>query len=695
MARYGVPGVSVAIIDGDEIVVLEALGVADMESGEPLYPATSLQAASVSKAVAAFGAMTLVDNGQLSLSAPANQYLSTWKIPSSPLSNDDPVDLAELLSHSGGISVPSYPGFERGADLPSIDDILEGQPNAYSARVELVGDQGAYRYSGGGYMVVQKMIEEVTGRSFEHFMQEAVFSPLEMSRSTFRIMNEPAGLAFGHDWTGGRREDPWQDYPQAAPAGLWSTPEDLARWLIAFGRAYRGEDMSLLTSESARAMARQIAGDTGLGFGVNGEGDSLYVTHAGWTIGYRSHVVYYPALGKGAVVMTNSDAGHLLINDLLRTIGRERMWPEAQPTVSVSRADWTDEARAALAGSYRVSPAGFVIRLEQVGADFRLTTPRGAPYTVIPIRSDALIIEETGAVIEIDQETGALGVWGMSANRYDANDRAAAPGPTSETPIAPIEYVYKATEGAELTAFVFKAEDDDIERPAVLLYHGGGWRSGRPDWTFGLARALAEQGVVAIPVEYRLSEGDITPIDAFEDVCSSLAWVRRHAEPLGVARDRIALHGVSAGGHLAALTGTRGCADGAEPPSLLLLHSPALSMARDGWFTGLLKDRATPDEYSPLDLITDRTPATFIVSGAEDTLTPHRYALEFCGDLNSRGVLCSIETFQGLGHILTRNLDNQESDFQIAEEDVLRARGALFRFLENAEFLSQDRDASG
>jgi CubicO group peptidase (beta-lactamase class C family) len=418
MKRYGVPGLSVAFVEGDRII-LSAFGARDADSRAPITTDLLFQAASISKPVTAVGVMTLVDRGLVSLDDPANDYLVGWSIPPSPFSEDDPITIRELLSHSGGISVPSYPGFERGAQMPSLDEILVGAPNAYSDPVASVSSQGTYRYSGGGFQILEKVIEDVSGEDFEQYMQREVFGPLGMTRSTFVIQDDPEGLVFGHNWKGERREDPWQDYPQRAAAGLWSTPEDLARLLIGIGQAYRGSATGVISPNSAREIAIRVAGDTGLGFGVHGEAESLYISHAGWTIGYRSNVLYFPERREGLVVMTNADAGHHQIADIQRTVGKAKAWPGFGESLALERAEWSAERSAALEGTYQVGPAGFPIDIKQDRDGFELSTPRGSSYRLIPTGPNSLIIEETGERVEFDAKARTLFLWGMLAQRSE------------------------------------------------------------------------------------------------------------------------------------------------------------------------------------------------------------------------------------------------------------------------------------
>lgn len=228
----------------------------------------------------------------------------------------------------------------------------------------------------------------------------------------------------------------------------------------------------------------------------------------------------------------------------------------------------------------------------------------------------------------------------------------------------PLTYTYREIDGAALDAFVFppSARAAGARSNAILLFHGGGWSAGEPAWTFDAARRFAGLGLVAIAVQYRLSADEITPIEALDDACAALAWARAQHETLGLT-GRVAGYGVSAGGHLIAAAATVGCPDGVEGPDALLLWSPAVNVAEDGWFRRMLKGRGRPEDYSPLEHVSPSTPPTSIVQGEKDTLTPLSGARRFCDRVLEAGGVCELNVYEGVGHLLTRNLANQESDF--------------------------------
>lgn len=244
----------------------------------------------------------------------------------------------------------------------------------------------------------------------------------------------------------------------------------------------------------------------------------------------------------------------------------------------------------------------------------------------------------------------------------------------------PTEHIYRTVDGVSLRAFVFKpAASGRVSRsPAILLYHGGGWVAGAPDWTFASARRYAALGMVAISVEYRLSRNGVTPIEALEDVCSSFRWARSQARALALDPQRIAASGVSAGGHLAAAAATIGCgnADGAHEtggPDALVLWSPALDVSGDGHFRRLLGERATVEALNPVEHVRARMPPVVVVHGERDNLTPLSGVRRFCDRVKSGGGRCVVHEYPGVGHLLTRNLADQENDFD--PDPVARADG--------------------
>jgi acetyl esterase/lipase len=261
--------------------------------------------------------------------------------------------------------------------------------------------------------------------------------------------------------------------------------------------------------------------------------------------------------------------------------------------------------------------------------------------------------------------TGALALVLLQAGPLPT--QAGAPEPS-------FTRVYREAGRDSLRAYIFMPPGHDANHAtsAILLFHGGGWSDGAPEWTFPAARRFADSGLVAVAVEYRLSAGNVTPIEALADACAALAWVRAHAAELGL-NGRLAGYGVSAGGHLVAATATVGCPDRTAGPDALLLWSPALDLASDRWFASLVQGRATAAALSPARHVGPATPPTSIVHGERDAVTPLAGVTRYCAALTDLGGRCDLHVYPGVGHLLSRNLANQESDFD--PDPVARANG--------------------
>jgi len=265
----------------------------------------------------------------------------------------------------------------------------------------------------------------------------------------------------------------------------------------------------------------------------------------------------------------------------------------------------------------------------------------------------------------------------------------------------PVSHVYREADGKKLSAHVFMPSGEASRRrtSAILLFHGGGWVAGRAEWTFDDARRFAALGMAAVAIEYRLSEGTNTPIEALEDARAAFRWVRRQAAAFNIDPGRVAGYGVSAGGYLvaaAALVDFPGEAavEKDAGPDLLLLWSPALDVAADRWFVQLLRGRAAPADYSPMEHAGAATPPTSIVIGDRDTVTPLPRAKLFRDRVVLAGGICELNVYPGVGHLLTRNLAHQESDFD--PDPVFRADGKARqeRFLRERGYLPANEVSS-
>jgi CubicO group peptidase (beta-lactamase class C family) len=348
MTANHVPGLSVAVIDGCRIAWAKGYGVTEAGGSNPVTADTLFLAGSISKSVSALGALALVESGKLSLDEDVNRRLRSWRVPAGPYSAQ-PVTLARLLDHTAGFTGGEfYPGYEIGAPLPSLVQILDGQPPATNPAVRVSFMPGSkWQYSGDGYLVVQQLMIDVSGRSFAELMRELVFARLDMRRTTFEqpLPNDlSASAAAGTRIDGSQVRGKWHVTPELAAAGLWSTPTDLAKVAIEVALSAQGKANRVLSRNRTVDMLAPHVSDgvinilgtaedpDAMGYGFFVGAKTHRFGHVGGHVGYQATFVMFADSGNGAVIMTNSDHGLLVGNQMLNAIATEYRWNYTVPS---------------------------------------------------------------------------------------------------------------------------------------------------------------------------------------------------------------------------------------------------------------------------------------------------------------------------------------------------------------------------
>lgn len=337
MKTYKVPVVGYAIIDHYKVVDAKtvSLNKALKTSNDTLF-----QAASISKSVTAYGALSLVDQHKIQLNKPANAYLHAWKIPDNQFTRRDPVKVINLMDMTSGASVSGFAGYKQGKRLPSSLQLLQGIAPANSLPVRITYVPGSqYFYSGGGFQILQEIISDVSRQSFVKFMNHMVLKKLKMDNSIYQYpLRNKKLLALavpGFDgWPNGK-EIPggWHNYACLGACGLWSTPSNLAKFALNITASYLGSPHGLISKNTARKMlTRQKNTSFGLGVVVAGKGKNLYFWKAGHNYGYHSLLIMFPNRGKGLVIMTNSETGEKVVNYITAVIAHNYHWPYYFPS---------------------------------------------------------------------------------------------------------------------------------------------------------------------------------------------------------------------------------------------------------------------------------------------------------------------------------------------------------------------------
>jgi CubicO group peptidase (beta-lactamase class C family) len=329
--------------------------------GPAVTPDTLFQAASISKPVTAMAVLHLAESGKLGLDADVNQYLKTWKVPANIFTEKTKVTLRELLTHTAGMTVHGFPGYASDAARPTVVQVLNGEKPANTPAILVDTIPGTnWRYSGGGFVVTQLLLQDVTGQPFSTLMHDIVLGPIGMTRSTYDQplpQNRIAEAAMPYRQSGQPVPGGPHVYPEMAPAGLWTTPSDLARYAIEVQKALAGKSNGVLSAAMAREMLKPGKNQWGIGVGTGGSAEHPYFTHGGANEGFQCNLVAYNN-GDGAVIMTNSDSGGQLASEILRTIAYEYQWPNFAPHEIPQRKEITVSAEilAKYVGIYSMAP---------------------------------------------------------------------------------------------------------------------------------------------------------------------------------------------------------------------------------------------------------------------------------------------------------------------------------------------------
>ncbi len=357
MEQLNVPGLAVAVFNNYEIEWIRAYGVTDAASKTPVTEETLFQAASISKPVAAMVALHFVEKGLIDLDGDINEKLRSWKVPENEFTRNEKVTLRRILSHTAGLTVSGFRGYGEGEPVPNIIQVLDGEEpsNNDPIRVDVVPGS-TYRYSGGGYTVLQLLIENVTGRPLHELARELVFEPLGMDHSSFQKPLPEELLektSSGHRPDGSPFRGHWYLDTGSTCCGLWTTPADLARFAIEIQKTLRGKSNKVLMTETTGLMVTpQHPSPAGLGLFVQRRNGTAYFTHSGGNEGFRCTLIASEKGGYGLAVMTNSDNGNELYTEMVRSVAFEYRWKNYMPREYES----IEEAIAAFRKMKRDSP---------------------------------------------------------------------------------------------------------------------------------------------------------------------------------------------------------------------------------------------------------------------------------------------------------------------------------------------------
>ena len=329
MKAYNVPGLSIVVIENYKIVDVKGYGVIAAGSPTPVTPKTLFQAGSISKPVAATGALWMVERGELSLDEDVNKKLRTWKVPENEFTTTEKVTLRRIMSHTAGLTVHGFPGYDVDAPVPTLVQIFNGEKPANTAPIRVDTVPGTkWRYSGGGVTIEQQLMVDVSGKPFPAFMRQTVLDKIGMSESSYEQPLPPARAAMTANATypdGKPVHGKWHVYPEMAAAGLWTTPTDLAKFAIEIALSRQGKSNRVLSQKMTQEMLTPVMNDVGLGFFLEKDNPGQF-GHNGADEGFQALLTMNSETGNGVAIMANSDNGLSVMDPVLRRVAKEYAW---------------------------------------------------------------------------------------------------------------------------------------------------------------------------------------------------------------------------------------------------------------------------------------------------------------------------------------------------------------------------------
>jgi CubicO group peptidase (beta-lactamase class C family) len=331
MAFYNVQGLSIAVINNYKIEWAKGYGWADTSEHRLVSKQTLFQAASISKSLNGIGVLKLVQDKKLDLNTDINEYLKSWKFPYDSISKNKKITVANLLSHTAGLNIHGFPGYNKEDSLPLITEILKGKMPSNTEAIHSLFEPGLkFKYSGGGTLISQLIIMNITNQPYDEYMQLNILNPMGMTSSFYSQPppdNKKQLLATAYHTNGKIVNGKYHIYPEQAAAGLWTNPTDLCNYIIETQLSYQNKSSKVLTSEMTKLrLTPYLDGSSALGVFIENRGEEKYFYHTGGNEGFCCK--YYGSFdGKGVVIMTNSD-NRQIIEEIANSVAYVYKWKD-------------------------------------------------------------------------------------------------------------------------------------------------------------------------------------------------------------------------------------------------------------------------------------------------------------------------------------------------------------------------------
>jgi CubicO group peptidase (beta-lactamase class C family) len=411
MTKYDIPAVSVAVIKDYKVEWAKAYGLADKEKNIPATVNTLFQAASLSKSVNAVGLLRLAQDKKIDLHTDINTYLSSWKFPYDSVSKNKKITVANLLSHTAGLTVHGFPGYKNRTTLPTVVQVLDGKSPANTKAVRSQFEPGLRsQYSGGGTTISQLIVADITRQAYDIYMEEKVLKPMGMTSSSYTQPpkeDKNAVLATAYRGNGKAIENNYHVYPEQAPAGLWTNPSDMARFIIETQLSYQGKSNKVLSREMTQFMLTPyIDKSAAMGVFIDTRGTDKYFQHGGANEGFRCQYFGSVENGNGVVVMVNSDNGSIL-SEIINSVAIVYGWKDFYKPVIKKLVVVADSVLVQYTGQYELGPQ-FIITITKEGSQLKAQATGQPSVDLFPETENKFFLKVLDAQVEFARENNMV-----------------------------------------------------------------------------------------------------------------------------------------------------------------------------------------------------------------------------------------------------------------------------------------------
>lgn len=424
MQKAKAPALSVAVIKAGAI---DWSAVYIAGGNQPkLNCDTLFQAASLSKPVTMMAAMRLAEQGHIDLKKDIREYLKSYALGEGKQTPTDRVTFDNLLGHYSGVRGGGYEGYPQTKHLPNLIDIARGENGTNTPAIEVVATPNlTLNYSGAAYTLAAIALQDHSRQPFAALMQKWVLAPVKMRSSSFAPITQidkNQNIARGHLNDGNEVPGGWNHYPELSAAGMWSTPKDLAKFMVEIYQGLHGKSQIFPRHLVENLISNPKDGHV-YGFHFERSGEHVFLTHYGGTRGYGAGMTIDLASGDGMAYQINSDNSVDLGERLLLTASSLYHWQQFKQA-AYSRRAIDAQVLQQFAGKYQWNES-LMLEAKYRAEDQQLTIffPNGDSYPLVAIQGgeQEFVHSETGIKVSFPQVDGKQGMflYGRMASRID------------------------------------------------------------------------------------------------------------------------------------------------------------------------------------------------------------------------------------------------------------------------------------